>query len=80
MVSNYINNLFTYVSKHYLSELVDHLNTPFGFAPSKRLKLIHGYDSFVDISSSHDNNDFHEEDEYNTLPFVLSEDLFIEFE
>jgi hypothetical protein len=51
------------------------LNTPFGFAPSKRLKLIHGYDSFVDASGS----DISVE-EYTTLPFVLSEELFIEFE
>ena len=48
---------------------------PFGFAPSKRLKLIHGYDSFVDSNESDCSIDDH-----NTLPFVLSEELFIEFE
>lgn len=51
------------------------INTPFGFAPVKRLKLIHGYDSFVDSNTS--DSSF---EDYNTLPFVLSEDLFIEFE
>lgn len=55
---------------------MDNLNTPFGFAPSKRLKLIHGYDSFVDSSCSEEGST----DDYNTLPFVLSEELFIEFE
>jgi hypothetical protein len=54
---------------------VKNINTPFGFAPPKRLKLIHGYDSFVDSNAS--DSSF---DENNTLPFVLSEDLFIEFE
>lgn len=65
---------------------MEKLNTPFGFAPSKRLKLIHGYDSFVDSSSYEDESGnavaTHgaASDDYNTLPFVLSEDLFIEFE
>lgn len=66
---------------------MEKLNTPFGFAPSKRLKLIHGYDSFVDSSSYEDESGSAATashgaapDDYNTLPFVLSEDLFIEFE
>jgi hypothetical protein len=61
---------------HYKQDFLDNLNTPFGFAPSKRLKLIHGYDSFVDSSCSEEGST----DDYNTLPFVLSEELFIEFE
>jgi hypothetical protein len=63
---------------HYLFErfeFIKNINTPFGFAPSKRLKLIHGYDSFVDSNAS--DSSF---EDYNTLPFVLSEELFIEFE
>lgn len=59
---------------------MDNLNTPFGFAPSKRLKLIHGYDSFVDSQCSDEGADANSTEDYNTLPFVLSEELFIEFE
>ena len=50
----------------YMKELITNLNTAFGFNPSKRLKLIHGYDSFIE--------------DFSTLPFVLSEELFIDFE
>jgi hypothetical protein len=57
-----------------MDEFIKNINTPFGFAPQKRLKLIHGYESF--------NEDMSESsfEEYNTLPFVLSEELFVEFE
>lgn len=58
-----------------MKELITNLNTAFGFNPSKRLKLIHGYDSFIDsYVSDSDIEDF------STLPFVLSEELFIDFE
>lgn len=52
------------------------MNMPFGFSPLKRLKLIHGYDSFSDSSFSSE-QPF---EETSTLPFVLSEELFIRFE
>jgi hypothetical protein len=54
---------------------VKNINTAFGFAPVKRLKLIHGYDSFVESNCSEASFE-----EFHTLPFVLSEELFIEFE
>ncbi|EGR29043.1 IQ calmodulin-binding motif family protein, putative [Ichthyophthirius multifiliis] len=60
--------------ENYKQIFINNLNNPFGFAPYKRLKLIHGYDSFIENSTLDENED------YITLPFVLSEDLFIEFE
>ena len=44
------------------------------------MKLIHGYDSVIDNNYNNSNNEENNLKEYNTLPFVLSEDLFIEFE
>ncbi|KAL4475423.1 hypothetical protein ABPG72_022058 [Tetrahymena utriculariae] len=79
IITDYIDRLFSYVTERYMDDFLDNLNTPFGFAPSKRLKLIHGYDSFVDSSCSDEGNN-NNTDDYNTLPFVLSEELFIEFE
>ncbi|EWS76043.1 IQ calmodulin-binding motif protein (macronuclear) [Tetrahymena thermophila SB210] len=79
IITDYIDRLFSYVTERYMDDFLDNLNTPFGFAPSKRLKLIHGYDSFVDSSCSDEGNN-NNMDDYNTLPFVLSEELFIEFE
>lgn len=70
----YLTNLFHYVIMNYRDEFLRNINIPFGFSPSKRLKLIHGYDSFVEMDKANTNDDF------VTLPFVLSEDLFIEFE
>lgn len=40
----YLNNLFQYVIENHKEELITNLNTPFGFTPEKKLKLIHGYD------------------------------------
>jgi len=36
----------------YKEEFLKNISTPFGFAPSKRLKLIHGYDSFIESNTS----------------------------
>lgn len=33
---------------NYKDEFLRNINTPFGFSPNKRLKLIHGYDSFIE--------------------------------
>lgn len=48
MINKYVQNLCRYVKLYFKEELMRNLNTPFGFPPSKRLKLIHGYDSFVE--------------------------------
>jgi len=42
--------------------------------------LIHGYDSFADSSLSENASGLGEGIDGPTLPFVLSEELFIEFE
>ena len=46
IVKTYINNLFIFIQKNYNEEFFKNINTNFGFAPTKRLKLIHGYDTF----------------------------------
>eukprot|EP00825_Cyclidium_porcatum_P046080 TRINITY_DN7161_c0_g1_i1.p1 TRINITY_DN7161_c0_g1~~TRINITY_DN7161_c0_g1_i1.p1 ORF type:complete len:316 (-),score=62.78 TRINITY_DN7161_c0_g1_i1:95-1042(-) len=74
VIDDYILKLYQYVFEYHLAEFLKNVNTPFGFSQSKRLKLIHGYDSFVEQNKSE------HFDSYITLPFVLSEDLFIEFE
>lgn len=74
VIGEYLNRLFQYVLDNHKEEFIKNLNVPFGFSQSKRLKLIHGYDSFVEQNKSE------HFDLYITLPFVLSEDLFIEFE
>ena len=60
---------------YFHDEFIANINTSFGFTPAKRLKLIHGYDSYIDPIASSQSLE-----EFTTLPFVLSEDLFIEFE
>ncbi|KAL4505248.1 hypothetical protein ABPG72_016315 [Tetrahymena utriculariae] len=74
VIEQYIMSLFQYVKNYYQQEFIDNINTPFGFSPQKRLKLIHGYDSFIEATSEQ------QLEEFSTLPFVLSEELFIEFE
>ncbi|EGR29693.1 IQ calmodulin-binding motif family protein, putative [Ichthyophthirius multifiliis] len=68
-VEQYIINLYKYAQDKYLQEFLLNINTSFGFSPKKRLKLIHGYDTFTQQNK-----------ELQNLPFVLSEELFIEFE
>ena len=52
---------------------MDKLNIPFGFSPFKRLQLIHGYECALEAESNY-------KDEFETIPYILSEDVFMEFE
>ncbi|KRX07982.1 Protein kinase-like domain [Pseudocohnilembus persalinus] len=77
VLKDYLQCLIQFVIENNLEEFLNNINIPFGFQPSKRLKLIHGYDNFIEEQNDEENE---EEEEYTTLPFILSEDLFIKFE
>jgi hypothetical protein len=34
--------------ENYKEKFIKNINTPFGFSAKKRLKLIHGYDNFIE--------------------------------
>ena len=76
-VTSYLFKLMNFIQNNdqYFNEILQNLNTPFGFEPKIRLKLIHGYDSFIDSNSDNSSSE-----DFSTLPFALSEELFIEFE
>ncbi|EGR33848.1 IQ calmodulin-binding motif family protein, putative [Ichthyophthirius multifiliis] len=68
--NQYVDRLFEYIQNNHKHEIIQNLNTFFGFFPQQRLRLIHGYDQL--------NSEFYQN--YANLPFVLNEDIFIDFE
>ncbi|CAK60514.1 unnamed protein product (macronuclear) [Paramecium tetraurelia] len=68
-IQSYLEALFKFVLENYSTDLLKHLNLPFGFTPLKRMKLIHGYD-----------DDENNEEIDQNIAFPLSDHIFIEFE
>ncbi|CAK83361.1 unnamed protein product (macronuclear) [Paramecium tetraurelia] len=73
-ISQYIDNLFKYILENYKQSLIENLNTPFGFTPKQRLKIIHGNeDCDFDIDNDH-------EDFQTSIAFPIDEGIFVEQE
>lgn len=83
-INDYIVLFFNFLLENHSEMLINNLSVPYGFAPDKRLKLIHGYDEFMATSteSIHDTETY--DHSYQTQPpnlaFVMDEGLFLQFE
>ncbi|CAD8044137.1 unnamed protein product [Paramecium primaurelia] len=70
-IQQYIDNLFKYILEYHKQSLLSNLNTPFGFTPKQRLRLIHGNED-DDIDN---NKEFQDQ-----IAFPIDETIFVEYE
>ncbi|CAD8140169.1 unnamed protein product [Paramecium octaurelia] len=73
-ISEYLDSLFKYILENHKKSLIENLNTPFGFTPKQRLKLIHGNEGY-DIDNDNDHKEFQ-----TSIAFPIDEAIFVEYE
>ncbi|CAD8047032.1 unnamed protein product [Paramecium primaurelia] len=71
LISNNIDNLFKYILDHHKQSLIKNMNTPFGFTPLERLRLIHGNQ---EDEVNNDGQEFQK-----TIDYPLDETIYIEY-
>lgn len=49
-INEYIMNFFLYGITNFKDQIFKNINTPYGFTPVKRMRLIHGYDDYLNES------------------------------